>query len=382
MIRLARTNRSQIAEWWWTVDKWTLFGLFCLMLIGGVLTLAASPAVAMRIHLPPFHFVYRQMFFLVPTIATMIGVSLLNVRQVRRIAAIVFLVAFSLMVLTLFFGPEVKGAHRWLQIGPLAIQPSEFVKPSFIVLAAWMFAEAQRTPGFPGTAIALSLYAMVVGVLAMQPDFGQLMLVTMVFGAIFFMAGLSWRWIGSLAAVALVGAVVAYTLMPHVTSRVDRFVNPESGDTYQIDRALDAFHTGGFFGRGPGEGEVKRILPDAHTDFIFAVAAEEYGVIAGLLIIGVFSFVVLRTLRRSMEEQDLFVQFASCGLIALFGLQALINMAVNVNLIPAKGMTLPFISYGGSSMIALALTMGMLLALTRRRAGSSVTPPNGKRAHA
>ncbi|MCE9650857.1 MAG: putative lipid II flippase FtsW [Parvibaculum sp.] len=382
MIRLARTNRSQLAEWWWTVDKWTLFGLLCLMLIGGVLTLAASPAVAMRIHLPPFHFVYRQMFFLVPTIATIVGVSLLNVRQVRRLAAVVFLIAFSLMVLTLFIGPEVKGAHRWLQIGPLAIQPSEFVKPSFIVLAAWMFAEAQRTPGFPGSAIALALYAMVVGVLALQPDFGQLMLVTMVFGAIFFMAGLSWRWIGSLAVVALVGAVFAYTLMPHVTSRVDRFLNPDSGDTYQIDRALDAFHTGGFFGRGPGEGEVKRILPDAHTDFIFAVAAEEYGIIAGLLIIGVFSFVVLRTLRRSMEEQDLFVQFASCGLVALFGLQALINMAVNVNLIPAKGMTLPFISYGGSSMIALALTMGMLLALTRRRAGASVTPPNGKRAHA
>lgn len=382
MIRLARTNRSQIAEWWWTVDKWTLFGLFCLMLIGGVLTLAASPAVAMRIHLPPFHFVYRQMFFLLPTIATMIGVSLLNVRQVRRLAAIVFLISFSLMALTLFIGPEVKGAHRWLQIGPLAIQPSEFVKPSFIVLAAWMFAEAQRTPGFPGSIIALALYAMVVGVLALQPDFGQLMLVTMVFGAIFFMAGLSWRWIGSLASVALIGAICAYTLMPHVTSRVDRFLNPDSGDTYQIDRALDAFHTGGFFGRGPGEGEVKRILPDAHTDFIFAVAAEEYGIIAGLLIIGVFSFIVLRTLRRSMGEQDLFVQFASCGLTALFGLQALINMAVNVNLIPAKGMTLPFISYGGSSMIALALTMGMLLALTRRRAGSSVTPPNGKRANA
>lgn len=382
MIRLARTNRSQIAEWWWTVDKWTLFGIFCLMLIGGVLTLAASPAVAMRIHLPPFHFVYRQLAFLVPTIGTMIGVSLLNVRQVRRLAAITFFIALFLMVLTLFVGPEIKGAHRWLQIGPLAIQPSEFIKPSFIVLAAWMFAEARRTPGFPGTAIALTLYVAVVGVLAAQPDFGQLMLVTMVFGAIFFMAGLSWRWILSLAAVAMVGALVAYTLMPHVASRVDRFLNPDSGDTYQIDRALDAFHTGGFFGRGPGEGEVKRILPDAHTDFIFAVAAEEYGIVAGLLIIGVFSFVVLRTLSRAMEEHDLFVQFASCGLVALFGLQALINMAVNVNLIPAKGMTLPFISYGGSSMIALGFTMGMLLALTRRRAGSQVTPPNGKRGHA
>ncbi len=382
MIRLARTNRSQIAEWWWTVDKWTLFALFCLMLIGGVLALAASPAVAMRIHLPPFHFVYRQLFFFVPTIAVMIGVSLLNVRQVRRLAAITFFIAFTLMLLTLVIGPEVKGAHRWLQIGPLAIQPSEFVKPSFIVLASWMFAEAQRTPGFPGTIVALALYTMVVGVLAMQPDFGQLMLVTMVFGAIFFMAGLSWRWIASLGTVAIIGALAAYTLMPHVASRVDRFLNPDSGDTYQIDRALDAFHTGGFFGRGPGEGEVKRILPDAHTDFIFAVAAEEYGVVAGLIIISIFGFVVLRTLSRAMEEQDLFVQFGACGLIALFGLQALINMSVNVDLIPAKGMTLPFISYGGSSMIALGYTMGMLLALTRRRAGSHVTPPNGKRAHA
>lgn len=382
MIRLARTNRSHIAQWWWTVDKLTLFGLFSLMLIGGVLALAASPAVAMRIHLPPFHFVYRQLFFFMPAVATIIGVSLLDVRQVRRLAALVFVTAFTLMILTLLIGPEVKGAHRWLQIGPLAIQPSEFVKPSFVVLAAWMFAEAQRTPGFPGTLIALALYGMVVSVLALQPDFGQLMLVTLVFGAVFFMAGLSWRWIGSLTVIALVGAVAAYTLSPHVTSRVDRFLNPESGDTYQIDRALDAFHTGGVFGRGPGEGEVKRILPDAHTDFIFAVAAEEFGIIAGLIIIGMFSFIVLRTLRRAMNEQDLFIQFASCGLVALFGLQALINMAVNVNLMPAKGMTLPFISYGGSSLIALGFTMGMLLALTRRRAGSQVAPPNGKRRHA
>jgi cell division protein FtsW len=376
MIRLARTNRSHIAQWWWTVDKWTLFGLFSLMLVGGVLALAASPAVAMRIHLPPFHFVYRQLFFFLPAIATIIGVSLLNVKQIRRLAALVFLVSFSLMILTVLIGAEVKGAHRWLQIGSLAIQPSEFVKPSFIVLAAWMFAEAQRMPGFPGTIIALVLYAMVAGVLAMQPDFGQLTLLTIVFGSIFFMAGLSWRWIGLLATIAIVGAIAAYMLSPHFTSRIDRFLNPESGDTYQIDRALDAFQTGGFFGRGPGEGEVKRILPDAHTDFIFAVAAEEFGVIAGLIIIGMFSFIVLRTLRHAMDEQDLFVQFASCGLVALFGLQALINMAVNVNLIPAKGMTLPFISYGGSSLIALGFTMGMLLALTRRRAGSHVAAPN------
>ena len=382
MIRLARTNRSLAAEWWWTVDKWTLLGLVCLMVLGTVLALAASPAVAMRIDLPPFHFVYRQMAFFLPALAVLIGVSLLNVRQVRRLAALVFAAALMLMVLTLVAGPEIKGAHRWLYIGPIGIQPSEFIKPAFVVLVAWLFAEAQRNPGIPGTGIALALYATVVAVLALQPDFGQLMLVTMVFGAMFFMAGLSWGWIGSLGALAMAGVICAYTLMPHVASRVDRFLNPESGDTYQIDRALDAFHAAGFFGRGPGEGEVKRILPDAHTDFIFAVAAEEFGVVVGLMIIGLFAFIVVRPLKRAAEERDLFVQFATCGLVALFGLQALINMAVNVNLVPAKGMTLPFISYGGSSLLALALAMGMLLALTRRRAGSNVEPPSGRRAHA
>ncbi len=379
MIRLARTNRSAIAEWWWTVDKWTLFGLFSLMMLGAVLALAASPAVAMRINLPPFHFVYRQLVFFVPAIAIMIGVSLLNLRMVRRLAAIVFAGAFVLMLLTLLIGPTVNGAQRWLYIGPFGLQPSEFVKPAFIVLAAWFFAEAQRTPGVPGTALAIGLYAAVVGVLALQPDFGQLMLLTMVFGAMFFMAGLSWGWIGALGGAAAVGAFGAYSTMPHVASRVDRFLNPESGDTYQIDRALDAVNAGGLFGRGPGEGIVKRILPDAHTDFIFAVAAEEYGVIVGLIIIGLFAFIVIRTLRQAMDEQDLFVQFAVCGLVAQFGLQALINMAVNVNLMPAKGMTLPFISYGGSSLLALAFSMGMLLALTRRRVGGNAGTASGWR---
>ncbi|MBA4209899.1 MAG: putative lipid II flippase FtsW [Parvibaculum sp.] len=379
MIRLARTNRSAIAEWWWTVDKWTLLGLFSLMMLGAVLALAASPAVAMRINLPPFHFVYRQLAFFLPAIVVMIGVSLLNLRMVRRVAAIVFAVSFVLMGLTLVIGPEINGAHRWLHIGPFGLQPSEFVKPSFVVLVAWFFAEAQRTPDVPGTALALVLYAMVVGVLALQPDFGQLMLVTLVFGAMFFMAGLSWGWIGALGGAAVVGAFGAYSTMPHVASRVDRFLNPESGDTYQIDRALDAVNAGGLFGRGPGEGVVKRILPDAHTDFIFAVAAEEYGVVVGLIIIGLFAFIVIRALRQAMEEQDLFVQFATCGLVAQFGLQALINMAVNVNLMPAKGMTLPFISYGGSSLLALAFSMGMLLALTRRRVGSHAGTANGWR---
>ncbi|MDE1173440.1 MAG: putative lipid II flippase FtsW [Parvibaculaceae bacterium] len=369
MISLSRTNRGAIAEWWWTVDKWTLLALILLMVVGAVLTLAASPAVAMRIHLSPFHFVYRQAIFYPPAIAILIGVSLLPVRQVRRVATMVFLIAYVLMVMTLLFGPEVKGATRWLQLGPIAIQPSEFVKPSFIVVTAWMFSEGMKSRRFPGTIIALALYTCVVAVLALQPDFGQLMLVTLAFGAIFFMAGLNWFWIVLLAVVAIGGAVAAYTFVPHVASRIDRFAHPASGDTYQVDKALDAFHAGGLFGRGPGEGEVKRILPDAHTDFIFAVGAEEFGIAAGLLIIGLFSFITLRSLGRAGEETDPFVQLSACGLTMLFGMQALINMAVNVNLMPAKGMTLPFISYGGSSLIALAYTMGMLLAFTRVRAG-------------
>ncbi len=377
MMRLSRTNRTALAEWWWTVDRLTLLAIGLLISLGMVLTLAASPAVAMRLHYPPFHFVYKQLLFLLPSIAILVGVSLLTVKQIRRLAVFVFAGAFAAMILTLLVGPEMNGAHRWILIGPFALQPSEFIKPAFIVIAAWMFAEAHRLPGFPGTAVAVALYVMVISVLALQPDFGQLMLITMVFGAIFFMAGLSWVWIGSLGTAALAGLMAAYMLMPHVASRIDRFVNPAGGDTYQIDTALDAFHAGGIFGRGPGEGEVKQILPDAHTDFIFAVAAEEYGVLAGLLIIGLFAFIVMRTLSRAMEEQDLFIQYSSCGLVALFGLQALINMAVNVNLIPAKGMTLPFISYGGSSLFAVSLTMGMLLALTRRRAGSHVPMPSG-----
>jgi cell division protein FtsW len=374
MMRLSRTNRTPISEWWWTVDRWTLLAIGGLIVLGIVLSLAASPAVAQRLNLPNFHFVYRQMIFLVPALVILIGVSMLSVRQVRRLALIVFGGAFFLMLATLAVGPEIKGATRWLSIGPFSIQPSEFMKPAFVVLVAWLFAEGARKK-IAGVPFALGLYGATAFVLVMQPDFGQLSLLTIILVALFFFSGLSWFWIGSIGTVALAGALMAYSFVPHVTSRVDRFINPESGDTYQIDRALDAFKAGGFLGRGPGEGEVKRILPDAHTDFIFAVAAEEYGVFAGLLIIGLFGFIVVRTLMRARGESDLFVQLSASGLVLLIGVQALINMAVNVNLLPAKGMTLPFISYGGSSLLAVALTLGMLLALTRRRAGASLAQP-------
>lgn len=382
MMRVSRTNRSLVADWWWTVDRWMLVAIVMLVLVGAVLSLAASPAVADRLGLPSFHFVYRHAVFVPLAMATLLGVSLLTPKQVRRLAVLLLGFGFALMVMTLFGGAEINGARRWLSFAGLNVQPSEFVKPAFVVVAAWMFAEGARTPRFPGAIIAFGLYAAVAAVLALQPDFGQVMLVTLVFSALLFWAGLSWAWIGTLGVVAIAGAFAAYALMPHVTSRVDRFIDPASGDTYQTDRALEAFQTGGFFGLGPGEGQVKRVLPDAHTDFIFAVAAEEFGVLVALVIVCLFGFVVLRTLARAVDEPDRFVQLAASGLVVLFGLQALINMAVNVNLMPAKGMTLPFVSYGGSSMLAISISMGMLLALTRRRSRGAAAADRARRAYA
>lgn len=374
MIRLSRANNSQLAEWWWTIDRWTVLAILALIALGVVFTLAASPAVANRLSLDTFHFVYRQAVFLVPALLIMFGVSFCDARQVRRLAGLVFFGGLVLMMGTLLIGPEIKGATRWLSLGRFSLQPSEFVKPAFVILAAWMFAEGARTKRVPGVAIALLLYAMFVTLLVLQPDFGQASLVTLVFGGLFFMVGISWVWIVGLGALGIGAAVTAYRMVPHVASRVDRFMDPASGDTYQIDRAMEAVQAGGMFGMGPGEGSVKLILPDAHTDFVFAVATEEFGVLAGLIIIGLFAFIVIRTLVRALEETDLFVQLAVSGLTLLIGAQALINLSVNLNLMPAKGMTLPFISYGGSSLLALAFAAGMLLSLTRRRVHAGARP--------
>jgi cell division protein FtsW len=372
MSSMARTDRSIIAEWWWTVDRFTLLVVLLLIATGAVLVAAASPAVAERIGADSWHFAIRQVIFLVPSLLAMFVVSMMSPRGIRRIAVIGFIVAYLLMLATLLVGTEVKGATRWLYIAGLSIQPSEFAKPFFAVTAAWMFAEQRRGEGVPGYAISCLLYAAVVSVLILQPDFGMTVVVTSVWATQFFVAGLSVVFVIALIILSIVGGGLAYLYIPHVTSRVDRFLDPASGDNYQIERAMEAFSHGGFLGRGPGEGSVKRILPDAHTDFIFAVAGEEFGVIACLLIVGAFAFIALRGFARLLREDDLFVLVAASGLITLFTLQAIINMGVNLRLLPTKGMTLPFISYGGSSMLALAIGMGMLLALTRRRPRGAV----------
>jgi cell division protein FtsW len=364
---VSRTQRTPFAEWWWTVDRLTLAAIGALMLAGIILLLAASSPVATKLGLDPFHFVSRQVLYLVPAIAIMLGASFLSPRQIRRLALAVFIVSTLLLAATLFVGTEIKGARRWIVLAGLNIQPSEFVKPAFVILIAWLFAESTRRPEMPANSMALALLGLVAALLVMQPDFGQTMLIAMVWGALFFIAGMRIIWVLGLGGSAIVGLGVAYFTVPHVARRLKRFVDPSSGDTFQIDNAVESFLRGGWFGKGPGEGVVKRILPDSHADFIFAVAAEEFGVILCIAVAALFAFIVMRALSRAMRNEDPFARFAATGLAVLFGAQSAINMAVNLHLIPAKGMTLPFISYGGSSLLSLAYGMGMLLALTRER---------------
>jgi cell division protein FtsW len=366
VISFARTDRSVVGRWWWTVDRWSLAAIGLLIGAGVVLTLAASPAVAERIGYESFHFVRRQLVFLPPAILLMFGISLLSPRGVRRLGAVGLGVSIVMLALTLKFGPEVKGATRWLMIAGLSVQPSEFVKPCLAVTVAWMLALQKRGQA-AGNLIAVLLYALVAALLMLQPDMGMTIVVTAVWAAQLFMAGLPIAWVGALGGLSALGGTAAYMFIPHVASRIDRFRDPSSGDSYQIDAAMDAFANGGLFGRGPGEGIVKRIIPDAHTDFIFAVAGEEFGLLVCLSLVALFAFVTLRGFSRLLGEQSLFVLLAGSGLLIQFGLQAVINLGVNLHLMPTKGMTLPFISYGGSSMLALALAMGMALALTRTR---------------
>lgn len=373
---LSRAQRTPFGEWWWTVDRLTLAAIGALMLAGVVLSLAASPPVAGRLGLDPFYFVNRHILFLLPAIAVMLGVSFLNPHQVRRLSLLVFAASLILVAATPFFGAEIKGARRWLILFSVSIQPSEFLKPAFVIIVAWLFGESAKRPDMPANTFALMLLLTVVALLVLQPDFGQTMLIALVWSALFFMAGMRVVWVFGIAGLASVGLLGAYYTVPHVARRIQRFLDPASGDTFNIDIATESFMRGGWFGKGPGEGTVKRLLPESHTDFVFAVAAEEFGIALCLVIVALFAFIVIRMLLRAMRNDDPFTRFAAAGLTILFAMQSAINMAVNLHLIPAKGMTLPFISYGGSSMISLGYAIGMLLALTREQPRAAMMAPD------
>lgn len=372
MLSFSRTDHSVLGRWWWTVDRWTLAIIIAIAVIGVVLIQAASPAVANRIGLTTFHFIERHLFMLLPSLAIMFGVSLLTPRGVRRMAVVMFGGAVVGVVLTLFIGEEIKGATRWIHVpGLSSVQPSEFLKPAFAVISAWMFS-LHRTPGpngghFPGIQVNCALYAMIVLLLMSQPDLGQTFVITSIFFGQFFLAGLPIVLVASMVVLGMGGLVSAYFLFPHVQKRIDGFLNPATGENYQVEKSMEAFANGGIWGTGPGQGRVKMAIPDAHADFIFSVAGEELGLVVCALIIVLFAIVVIRSFNRAANDQSLFVMLAATGLAMQFGLQALINMGSALHLMPTKGMTLPFISYGGSSLIALGIGTGMLLALTRKR---------------
>jgi cell division protein FtsW len=373
---VSRAQRTVFGNWWWTVDRALLVAVALLMICGIVFGLAASPSVAERIGLPTFHFVNRQVIYLVPATIIMVLVSFLSPRHVRRAALWLFVIFLAGVVATLFVAVEIKGARRWLQLGPLGIQPSEFLKPAFVIMAAWAFSEGAKRKDVPGTLIAFVLLPISIAPLVLQPDVGQTMLIAAVWSGLFFLAGLHWVWVGGLMVAGAGGLFVAYKFLPHVTARLDKFLSDKgTQDTFQVDTALESITSGGWFGKGPGEGTVKRILPDSHTDFIFAVVAEEFGLIVCMLLVALFAFVVLRGLMLARRNEDAFCRLAAAGLVMLFGLQSCINIAVNLQLMPPKGMTLPFVSYGVSSLMSMAIAMGFLLAVTRKRPSAEIVDP-------
>lgn len=369
IMALDRTNKSLFGRWWWTIDRPTFFALFALLFLGSLLVQAASPPVAERLGLDSYYFVTRHQIFAVLAFIVMVGMSLCSTAWVRRFAFLGLAGSLLLMVLVLFVGIETKGAHRWMSILGFSIQPSEFMKPFFAVVMAWICTQKYERAYFPSYKVAIGLYVIAVGLLLAQPDFGMTVTVTAMWCIQLFMAGLPFVWVILLIILGAGGVFAAYTFLPHVANRINMFLDPSSGDSYQVRKSLEAFEHGGILGRGPGEGQVKHHLPDSHTDFIFSVAGEELGMLACVLIVCLFAFIVLRALSRVWNSKDIFTMLAVVGIIAQFGIQSIINMGVAINLLPPKGMTLPFISYGGSSTIAVAIGMGMLLALTRKRYG-------------
>ena len=369
-----------LPRWWRTIDRWTLTSILVLFGIGILLGLAASVPLASRNGLDPYFYVTKQLMFGCAGLAAMFGISMLPPQMVRRLGIVGFLVALVLVMALPIVGQDHgKGAVRWLSLAGFSLQPSEFLKPGFVIVTAWLMAASQDINGPPGKLVSFGLLCLVVGFLAMQPDFGQSALIVFAWGVVYFVAGAPMVLIASVLGVVAGGAFVAYNASEHFARRIDGFLSPEVDPRTQLGYAANAIQEGGFFGVGVGEGQVKWSLPDAHTDFIIAVAAEEYGLLLVLVILALFGVVVVRSLIRLMVERDPFTRLAGSGLACIFGVQAMINMGVAVRLLPAKGMTLPFVSYGGSSIIAAGITVGMLLALTRSRPRDRMAELFGRR---
>lgn len=366
-MMFSRAEKTPLAEWWWSIDRELLGALIMLLAVGMVLSFGASPAVAERIGLDEWHFVIRHALFCLLAVPVMLATSLLNQRQARFVALATLVVMTILLWATLHFGTEVKGARRWISIAGWTIQPTEFVKPAFAVIGAWLFSEFMIHRNVPGRAIATIIMGLLVGALLLQPDLGQTALVMATWAVLLFFSGISWWVIVGLGGAAGGLLVGGYAFFPHFARRIDSFINPEDGNTYQVDRALQSLMEGGWFGRGPGESVANRLIPDAHADFVFSAAAGEFGIVFCMGLVGLIGFIAIRAMLAAQRQSSLFARLAASTLAAQFAMQSGINLAVNLNLMPAKGMTLPFVSYGGTSMIAVAFGMGLMLALTRTK---------------
>ncbi len=370
-VLTSRSQRTLIGEWWRSIDQVTLTLMIILMGAGLILAMASSPAAVARLdYANPFYFLYKQMFFAGLGLGGAVFISLMSVDYARRIGVLTLLGSIAVMLALPYVGYEVKGAVRWVRVGPLGLQPSEFAKPAFIVFAAWMFAMKKRQPKLQAVPIVFAVYLGLIAMMISQPDFGQSFLLTLCFAAVFFFAGLSLGWVLFMLCVTILGVVAAYSALPHVRARVEAFMSPNTADSYQTDKALEAIASGGFFGRGPGGGNIKYSLPDGHTDFIFAVTVEEFGFLISAMVIMLLAAFVARAFSNALRLNDYFCQLATAGLATMIGMQMVINLFVNLNMAPSKGMTLPFLSYGGSSMLALCFSAGLILAFTRRRPGA------------
>jgi cell division protein FtsW len=373
-MEVSRTDTSILGRWWWGVDRWTMAALFSLVVMGCIMALATGSS-RMR-DLSATAQVVRQLIFPSMALVLIVGISLLPPKWVVRLALLGCVAALGLTALTLVMGTEIKGGRRWLHIAGESVQPSEFLKPFLAVVCAWLMVQAQSFGRYPALVVAAIPVGVALVILKQQPDVGMAIVIIAVFFAQAFLAGLPMMLIMVGAVGVLAVGVLAYTMHGHVRMRIDTYLNPPppGPNITQEERSLQAFGNGGLWGQGPGEGRVKANLPDADADFVFAVVGEEFGLVVCLALLLIFAFVVLRGLARLLHERDMFVALAAAGLLTQFGLQAFVNMGSTLRLIPTKGMTLPLVSYGGSSMLGIAIGMGMLLALTRRRGPRSEVP--------